>query len=414
MNGLKRSAGLAGTFLALTLAVVGCTRPSPPGGGQKSKGDAPLLKVTVAKPFVKTVTEFTDVTGSMKAVKRVEIRPQVSGYIKKVWFKDGAEVKEGEVLVSIDPSLYRADLDKAKGELASAEASAKLAGLEEASASQEEFDQATAKKAVSQANVLTAKANVERAQQNLDWCEVKAPFAGLVDRILINEGNLVSGGTMAPTVLTVLITADPIYAYFDLDEETVLYYRGLINAGKFKSVQEEKLPIEFRLKNEKEYPNKGQLDFASKEINPLTGTLSLRATIPNPAIKPGVYKFAPGMFVRARIPGAVVEDAVLVPDSAIVVYQDYKVIYTIDAQNKAVRNKVVPGPLTEGLRVIASGIRPTDRVVINGLQSVQDGVLVEPVPGEIVPVKDVAENKMPQQTDMPVKPQVPAATPAKK
>ena len=391
MGRVVRSLGLATGFFG-ALAAAGCTQGSSPGG-PGDKGALPPLKVTVATPLVKTITEFTDATGTLKAIERVEVRAQVSGYIDKVLFKDGAEVKRGDVLVRIDPSLYKADLDKAKGELAGAEAQAKLSGVEEAryaklrtssAASQDEYDQVAGKKSVNDANVLTARANVDRAQKNLDWTDVRAKIDGRADRILVTEGNLVSGGTAAPTLLTIINKTDPIYAYFDIDEQTVLYYSELINAGKFTSVREKNVPMEFRLKDTKDadgYPYKGELDFAATELNAATGSLTVRAVIPNP--KP--YKFSAGLFVRARLPGAKVENAILVPDAAVVVDGAGKIVYTLDADNKVVVNSVKTGPLTEGLRVIVSGLKPTDRVVIRGVQRVQAGVPVEPEQGKIAP-----------------------------
>ena len=393
MGRLLRSLVLAGGFLGL-LAAAGCTQGGSPGG-PPAKGALPPLKVTVATPVVKTVTKFTDVTGTLKAVERVEVRPQVSGYIDEVLFKDGAEVKRGDILIRIDPSLYKADLNKAEGELASAQAQERLSVLEEArfaklrttsAVSQDEYDQSKAKKEVNAANVQTATANVERAKKNLDWTDVRAKIDGVVDRILVTKGNLVSGGTAAPTLLTVLVSADPIYAYFDLDEQTVLYYRDLIKAGKFTSVREKDVPIEFRLKDtdykvDEGYPFKGSLDFVSSELNPATGSLTIRATVANP--KP--HKFTPGLFVRARLPGAKVEGAILVPDAAVFPDGAGKVVYTVTADDKIAKKVVTTGPLSEGLRVVVTGLTPTDRVVINGGQRVQDGVPVEVVPGQIKP-----------------------------
>ena len=389
MVGRLRGAVLAGGFLG-ALALVGCDKGASPGG---DKGPGAVLKVTVATPVVKTVTKFTDVTGTLKAVERIEVRPQVSGTIDEVLFKDGAAVKRGDILVKIDPSLYKADLDKAVGELASAKAQQGLATVEEArfaklrttsAVSQDEYDQSKAKKEVSTANVQTAQANLERAQKNLDWTDVRAKIDGLVDRILVTKGNLVSGGTAAPTVLTVLVSTDPIYAYFDVDEETVLYYADLIKTNKFTSIKVKPVPIEFRLKDTdlkvaEGYPFTGSLDFVSSELNAATGSLTIRATIANPV----PYKFTPGLFVRARLPGLRVENAILVPDAAVFTDGAGKIVYTVNAENKIARKAVETGPLTEGLRVIVKGLEPTDRVVINGGQRVQDGVPVEAIPGAI-------------------------------
>jgi len=386
---------LASGFLA-AVGLAGCSQGGSPGGGPGGpggKGEGPALKVTVATPVVRTVTKYTDVTGTLKAVERVEVRPQVSGYIDEVLFKDGAPVKRGDVLVRIDPSLYKADLNKSEGELVSALAQENLSVLEEArfaklrtssAVSQDEYDQSKSKKDVSAANVVTARANVDRAKKNLDWTDVRAKIDGLVDRILVTKGNLVSGGTVAPTLLTVLVSTDPIYAYFDVDEETVLYYADLIKANKFTSIKVKPLPIEFRLKDTDPkaadgYPFKGSLDFASSELNAATGSLTIRATIANPV----PYKFTPGLFVRARLPGAVVENAILIPDAAIFADGAGKVVYTVTAENRVAKKIVTTGPISAELRVVLTGLTPADRVVINGGQRVQDGAPVEPIAGEI-------------------------------
>jgi len=360
------------------VGLLGCTMGPPPGA---SKKEMPPPQVTVAKPTVKTITQFTDVTGSLKARERVEVRPQVSGYIQKVHFKDGDDVKAGQLLVTIDPSLYRAELNKTKGELASAEASAKQAAVDEArlaklrntgSISADEYDKVAAQKAVTAANVLTAQANVERAEKNLEWTKVTARIDGRVDRILITEGNLVSSGT---SVLTVLTSTDPIFAYFEIDEGTVLYYLKLISEGRFESVHDRRIPFEFQLKGDEDYPYKGELEFAGTELNAGTGTLTLRGEIKNPA----PYKFVSGMFVKARLPGASVKDAILIPDSAAIVDQDKRIVFVVAEGNRIQARPVKLGPLSEGLRVVLEGLKPEETIVVRGLQRVSDGAIVEPV-----------------------------------
>ena len=401
-------------FAALPIALAalaGCGE-SPPGDAKGKSKDAGPPLVTAATPLVKTVTQFTDVTGTLAAVKRVEIRPQVGGVVQKVLFQDGAEVKAGQVLVVIDPVLYAADVKKAEGDLANTKAEAKLAAAEAArfnklrgsgSVSVEEVDKVNAQLAVAEANITSSQAELDRARQNLAYTQVAAPFAGRVGRILINEGNVVSaaastasgtpgsataavatGGT--GSVLTVLTTVDPVYAYFDLDEQTVLYYLDLINAGKFQSVRERRIPIEIQLKGQQGYPYKGELDFASNEVSPTTGSLTIRAVVPNPA----PHKFTPGLFVRARLPGANVEGAVLIPESAVITDQERKVVYVVTPGNKISTRAVKLGPRSEGLRVVLDGVKPGERVVIRGMQRVQDGVPVEAETGKIEATPDPA------------------------
>ena len=399
------------TFLAAFAPLLGCGE-SPPGdakGKGKGKETGPPL-VTAAIPLVKTITQFTDVTGTLAAVKRVEIRPQVGGTIQKVLFKDGAEVQAGQVLVIIDPVIYTAEVKKAEGDLANTKAESKLAAAEAArfnklrssgSVSIEEVDKANAELAVAEAKITSSLAQLDLAKQNLAYTKIIAPFAGRVGRILINEGNVVSAAASVSTgapgsattgvaaagsgsVLTVLTTVDPIYAYFDLDEQTVLYYLDLINAGKFESVRDRRIPIEIQLKGQQGYPYKGELDFASNEISPTTGSLTIRAVVPNPP----PHKFTPGLFVRARLPGAKVPDAVLIPESAVSTDQERKVVYVVTPENRVSTRPVKLGPRSEGLRVVLDGVKAGERVIIRGMQRVQDGIPVEVEPGEIQAVPD--------------------------
>jgi RND family efflux transporter MFP subunit len=378
--------GFAG-FLGIVL-ILGCSSQQ---SGMAKKDSGPPL-VTVAKPVVKTVTQFKDVNGTMKARERVEIRAQVSGFIEQIHFKDGTEVKAGDVLITIDPSLYKADLDKADSELANSKAQEKLALSEEArftrlrmsgSVSQDEFEQSVAKREVASANVKLSQANVDRAKKNLEWTKVTAPISGRIDRILLTKGNLVLAGASQKDPLTVIVSTDPIYAYVDLDEQSVLYYLDLINTGKFQSVRERRIPIEVGLKDGADYPYKGELEFAGTELNPSTGSLTLRGEVPNPA----PWKFTPGMFVRVRLPGAVVPNSILISDVAIVQDQNKRIVYVVGADNKVATREVQIGPISEGLRVIRSGLTPEDRVIIRGLQRVQDGVTVEAQTAEMLPTK---------------------------
>ena len=397
-----RTAAFAVLAVGLTAACYGCGagKPADKKGGFPGKdGSAPV--VTAARVLVKTVTQYTEVTGTFKAPKRVEVRPQVGGYIKEVKFKDGAEVKQGDTLVTIDPVLYQADVKKAEGDLANAVAQAKLAtsdatrinNLSKTSGAinADEVDKANAQKGVAEANITSAQAALDRAKQNLAYTEVKAPIGGQVDRILVTEGNLVTGAgattgaaaNTASTALTILVSVDPIYAYFDVDEETDGYYRDLINAGKFKSLKEASIPIELELKGQKGYPYKTDavLDFAGVELNPTSGSRQIRATVQNPLPR----RFVPGLFVKGRVPGLRTDNAVLVPETAVAVDQDAKVVYVVGPDNKVAVRKVKLGLLSDGLRVVTSGVKPGERVVIRGLQRVQDGVTVEVEPGEIKP-----------------------------
>lgn len=361
-------------FVAAVVAV-GCGRRVPPA-------ETGPIEVTVAKPLVKTVTQFTDLTGQIRAVKTADIRPQVSGPIVKVFFKDGDGVTEGQKLVQIDPRPFQADVLKAEGELANAKAKLKLDTANEArikvvydkgATSKEEYDQAVAQREVSAANIISMNAALDKAKLNLSYSDVTAPFAGRIDRIFVTEGNVVTGGSAQGTVLTTIVTTDPMYAYFDVDEQTVLYYMKLIREKKFKTVDETDIPLYVQLKDEKGYPHKGKLNFVSNRINSGTGSLSIRGELKNPGPP---WMLADGMFVRGEIP-ATVDKAILVPEASVVTDQDKKFVYTVDAE-KRVKAKVVQlGPLVGAMRIVAEGISPDDLVIIRGMQKVLPDVLVE-------------------------------------
>jgi RND family efflux transporter MFP subunit len=369
--------------LGAGLAALGCNANK----GAQPKDTGPP-KVTVAAPVVQPVTEFTDLTGTLAAVKTADVRARVSGYVLKVPFKEGAEVKEGETLVQIDPEPFRVALGLAQTGVKSAEAQREQAaanearigkGLKAGVSSPEEYEQAKASKLVAVAAVEKAKKDVEQAKLNFDYTTVKAPFDGRVDRIYVNEGNVVTGGTGQGTVLTRVVTTDPIYAYFTVSEQTVLeYIRRTVGEHRVPS-QHGGVPVEIRLRDEQGYPHKGTIDFASSELSATTGTLQIRGSFANPGPP---WLLRPGFFVRGRIPGATIPHAVLIPDEAVVTDQAQRVVYVVGPGNRVVAKPVSLGPRSAGLRVV-EGLDPADRVIINGLARVQPDMEIEPVPGTI-------------------------------
>jgi multidrug efflux system membrane fusion protein len=378
---MRRTAPLAALLAGLVALGCNANKAAQPK-------DAGPPKVTAAAPLVQPVTEFTDLTGTLAAVKTADVRARVSGYILKVPFKEGAEVKEGDTLVQIDPEPFEVALGLARTEVKSAEAQREQASANEARlakgfkagvTSPEEYEQAKANKLVAIAAVEKAKKDVEQAKLNLDYATVKAPFDGRVDRIYVNEGNVVTGGTGQGTVLTRVVTMDPMYAYFTVNEQTVLeYIRRTVAAHRVPS-QHGGVPVEIRLRDEQGYPHKGTIDFASSELSPTTGTLQIRGTFENPGPP---WLLRPGLFVRGRIPGATIPQAVLIPDEAVVTDQAQRVVYVVGPGNRVVAKPVALGPRSVGLRVV-EGLAPTDRVIINGLARVQPEMEVEPVPGQI-------------------------------
>jgi RND family efflux transporter MFP subunit len=351
-------------------------------------------KVTVATPLVQPVTEFTQLTGVLAAVKTADVRPRVSGYIQKVEFEEGAEIADGQRLFQIDAQPFQAAVNQATANLRSAEAQSQLAAATEArqarlrgtaATTEEEYEQARAQAAVARANVQGAQAGLEQAKLNLQYTTVKAPFAGRIDRIFVNEGNVVTGGTGAGTILTRVVTVDPIYAYFTVDEATVLeYMRRMVREGRVSTGKGTGPVVEVRLRDETGYPHQGNIDFASSELNPATGTLQIRGVFPNPG-PPRILR--PGLFVRGRVPLSTAPNATLVPDEAIVTDQAQRAVYVLGPGNRVVSRPVTLGPQSHGLRVV-EGVQPTDQVIIRGLARIQPDMEVEPIPGEIKPVPE--------------------------
>ena len=377
------------------VGALGCTNRRPP-----APPDPGPPVVTVSKPVVKSIKQFTDLTGSLAAAKTVDVRSRVTGRIKSVAFKDGQSVKKGELLVQIDPAPFEIMVLKAAADVQNAEAKLEAAKSTEnrlsratgGAASQDEKEQAIANRKVADANLALAQASAADAKLNLGYANVVAPFDGVVDRILKDEGSDVTGGTGQGTVLTTLVSDDPIYAYFDVDEATVLVYIRLINEGKRKSGTEEPIPVEIQLKDEKGYPHKGFLDFFSNRLNPTTGSLQIRGSFPNPVEgKSKNPTLKPGYFVRGRIPLTTATNAILIPDSAVVTDQALKVVYVVGPDKRVVAKKVILGPINEGLRIVVPDekgiieLLPTDDVIVRGLQRVIPGAIVEPQEGPIAP-----------------------------
>lgn len=365
--------------VCLAAALAGCgKRPAP----IKDTGPMP---VTVAAPFKDKVTSFSELTGTIAAVQVVKLRPRVSGYITEVLFKDGDVVKKDQPLYKIDPVTYQASLNEAKAQVEVAAANLDLAQKDEARVkteydkgvtSKQSYDTYVAQTKVKAAQVDAAKANEVTAKQNLDWTTVTAPIDGKTDRTFLTPGNVATGGMTEGTVLTTInqITPD-VYAYFDVDDATVQTYRAQ-NPNKSEKPH---VPIQLGLRTEQGFPHKGIVDYVSNTVSSTTGSLQIRATVPNPDMV-----FLPGYYVRGRVTTDPFE-ALLVPDAAIVMDQADRGVYVVNAENKVEYRKVKLGTLYRGLRVILEGLKPDDRVVIRGIQKAQPGQVVEPIAGKIEP-----------------------------
>src|SRR5579863_9547760 len=339
---------------------------------------AVLPQVSVATTISRKVTDSGEFTGRFEAVERVEIRPRVSGYISSVNFKDGSEVRKGDVLFVIDPRPYVADRDRARAQLAQARSQLTLARSERDRAtkllaqhaiSQEEFDTRTSALEQGQANVEAAQAALDVAALNLDFTRVTAPFSGRISRALVTSGNFVTNGQ---TPLTTLVSLDPIYVSFDGDEQEYLKYIRLVREAA-ANPQQARDPVQVGLANESGFPHEGVMVFVDNALDPMTGTIRSRALLDNHE-----RQFTPGLFARVRLLGSSQHEAVLVNDSAIGTDQTVRYVLVLSKDNKVEYRPVQLGPVVDGLRVVQSGLGAGETIVVNGLQRARPGAQVAP------------------------------------
>jgi RND family efflux transporter MFP subunit len=372
-----RSRIISAVVLGLSLALVGCSR-----GPSVAPAPGPI-PVTVSYPVEREVTDYSDFTARTAAVDSVEVRAHVWGYLDKVNFKEGALVKKGEVLFEIDPRPYEALLNQAKAKVAQDEAQLKSDEAEyqrqaqtfrAGAGSQSDLDKALAAKDVDRANIAADKAQVASRELDLSYTKVLAPVSGRVSRYVVTVGNLIQSGDQAGgTLLTTIVSVDPMYAYFDVDEHAVLRVRKLIREGKAKSARESEWPVAMGLANETGFSHTGTINFVDNQINAKTGTLRVRGVFPN---KDEVL--TPGLFARVRVPVGFPHAALLISDRAIDTDQGQRIVYVVNGENKVVSRPVRLGALHDGLRVIEEGLKPGERVIVTGLQQVRPGATVEP------------------------------------
>jgi RND family efflux transporter MFP subunit len=368
----------AAFLILLGLSAVACAKKAPPPAGPAT--------VTVSQPLQKDVTDWDDFLGRFEAVDSVDIRPRVSGYLTEIGFKDGEVVKKGQTLFVIDPRPYQAALDQAKAQTQRAEASLTNAKtllergktlLNARAISQEELDnrQATALQAT--ADLAAAQANERNAALNVGFTRVIAPLSGRVSDRRVAVGNLVAADT---TVLTTLVSLDPIRFTFDGSEALYLKYQRDNRIGTRRSSRDASNPVLIRLQDETDYRWKGRMDFVDNALSAGTGTIRGRAVVDNP----GNF-LTPGMFGHLRLLGSAPYKALLVPDKAVQTDQTIQVVYVLGSDGVVHQQQIQPGPVVGGLRVIKSGLKPTDVVVIDGLTRVKPGDKAKSVQGEIKP-----------------------------
>jgi RND family efflux transporter MFP subunit len=366
--------------LAIVVAGTGCNQPAPQTPAAAPPPPKPP-EVLVELPNVADVTDYEDFTGRTMAFKSADIRPHVTGYLDKIYFQEGADVKEGDLLYEIDPRTYQAELERAKSNQAQAEAHYKrlTADLQRASGlitnkiiTREEFDRIVGDQSEAEAAVGVAKAQVHLAEVNLTYTKIIAPFNGRLSRTMFDPGNLVKADE---TVLTTIVRLDPIYAMFGVDERLLKRIHDYIESGLIKKNKDGQIPILMGLADEEGFPHPGTVDFIDNRLDINTGTLQVRGVFPNPK-----HVILPGLFCRIRLPLGDPYRALTVPELALSTDQGQKFIYVVNDQNKIEYRKIQIGKMQGTQRVILKGINEGDRVVVSGLQRVRPGVLVDPKP----------------------------------
>ncbi|MBR1167503.1 efflux RND transporter periplasmic adaptor subunit [Bradyrhizobium liaoningense] len=344
--------------------------------GDKDAGmkAAPAAQVDVAAVQVKHIQHWDEFNGRISAVESIEIRPRVSGFVTRVAYKEGSEVRRGDLLFAIDQRPYQAALDSAMAQLERARATALLAKarderaqklLPSSALSQDEADARRAAYAQSEADVLNAEAAVELAQLNLEFTEVKAPIEGRVGRALLTSGNLVVADQ---SLLTTMVSQDPVYVDFDPDEQSYLRYSAEArrNPGP--------MAVRVALADEEDFAHRGMVDFQDNRVDPATGSIRMRAKLRN-----GERIFTPGLYARVQVASAKKVEAILVDDKAVLTDQDRKYVYVLGPNNTAQRKDVQIGRKSDGLRVVAAGLTPGDKVIVGGLQRIYNpGAPVQP------------------------------------
>jgi membrane fusion protein, multidrug efflux system len=368
-----------GLGLMVLGGITGCDREAP-----KIAESRPLV-VPCSVPITREVTDYVDFTGRTDAVESVDVRPRVTGYLVDVPFQEGSEVKAGDLLFVVDPRPYQAQLDQAEGLVHLYEAQLNLTKTTYArdqniaktpgAVSLQQLDQDKAAVGEADAQVAAYRASLEVYKLNLNFTKVISPIDGQISRYYLTRGNLV---VQDQTLLTTVVSTDPMYAYFDVDEATLLRIRRAVSEGRIPVPQRGQVPVLMGLQGEEGFPHQGDINFVNNQVNPTTGSISWRGVFPNPKPSTGFRLLSPGMFVRVRLPIGEPHSAVLVVDSAIVADQGLKYVYVVNNDTVEYR-RVSTGPLeSDGMRVIIDGLKGNELVVVGALQQVRPRMKIQP------------------------------------
>ena len=360
--------------VAVVALAAGCTRTSA------QQAAPPPPQVTVASVIERNVTEWDEFTGRLQAVDSVDVRPRVSGLISAVRFDEGAMVHRGDLLFQIDARPFQAEVDRLRAELARAKATAQRGDSElqraerlrtENAISREELDRRAAFAQESAAQTAAVEAALRAAELNLEFTQVTSPIDGRVGRAIVTEGNLVSSGPGEATLLTTVISLDPVYAYFDADEQIFLKYSGAARGVRLKP---DTTAVRMALANEDGFPRTGHMDFLDNQLDGTRGTIRGRAVFKN-----SDGQLTPGLFVRLRLAGTAAYRGLLIQDRAVGTDLSKKFVYVVGPKNDVQYREVTLGPIIDGLRVVRSGLEAGESVIVNGLQRVRPGAQVTPV-----------------------------------
>ena len=386
-NPLRTRPGLLAVAALLTLAAAvpaalfgaGSTQAEPPPPDAAPQA----LPASVATVVQSDVMAWDEFSGRLEAVERVEVRPRVAGTVQSVHFREGGLVKRGDLLFTLDPAPYAAEVDRAQAQVAAAEARVSHAQSEHARAqrlweedaiAQRELDERANALREAQANLRAATAALQSARLNLDYTQVRAPIAGRIGKLEVTVGNLVAAGPGAP-VLTTLVSVHPIYASFDADERVVARALQQLPGGSSARGQIERIPVQMGTATSDDTPYEGKLQLVDNQVNATSGTVRVRAVFDNTD-----GRLMPGQFARLRMGQAQASSSLLINERAVGTDQDKRFVMVVGPDNKAAYREVTLGPSVNGLRMVTSGLKAGERIVVNGLHRVRPGTLLAPQP----------------------------------